>query len=79
MEILKGLYGTWMRFARAVGTFNSRLLFSFVYFLLISPVALFFKLFSRDRLETSLKEDRDTYWVKRSSPPTEKDRYEKQY
>lgn len=79
LGLLRGLYRAWMRFAKVVGRFNTRLLLSLVYYLLISPISLLFKAFSRNRLEMEFRKENGTYWINRSSHQSEKEKYEKQF
>lgn len=77
--MLKSLYGAWMRFAKVVGRFNSRVLLSLIFYLMIFPLSLVLKIFSKDRLGLQFAKDKETYWMKRSERKFEKDRYEKQF
>lgn len=43
---IRGVWGRWASFSRRMGSFQSRLLLSFFYFLVVSPFALAIKLFS---------------------------------
>lgn len=40
--------GAWLRFAAALGVFNSRLILSVVFFCVLTPVALLFRRFNGD-------------------------------
>jgi len=40
----------WMRFAELLGTFNSRLILSLVFFLFLTPLALLYRLFNKNPL-----------------------------
>ena len=40
----------WMKFAEVVGTFNSRLILSLVFYLLLTPLALLYRAFNRNPL-----------------------------
>ena len=79
LGVLKGLYSAWMRFAKVVGRFNSRVLLSLIFYLLIFPLSLLLKIFSKDRLRLQFAKDMETYWLDRSQRKFEKDRYEKQF
>jgi len=61
-----------------VGRFNTRLLLSLVFYLIISPISLLSKIFSGNRLEMEFREDNKTSWIKRSTRKPEKNSYEKQ-
>lgn len=79
MGVLKSLYNAWMRFAAVVGRFNSRLLLTLMYYLLVFPVSLVLRIFSRDRLGLKFQEDSKSYWMEKDHRGMEKDRYEKQF
>jgi hypothetical protein len=79
LRALKGFYAAWMRFAKAVGRFNTRLLLSLVFYLIISPISLLSKVFSGNRLEMEFKGNSKTFWIKRSPHKPEKNNYEKQF
>ena len=40
----------WMKFAEVVGTFNSKLILSLVFYLLLTPLALLYRAFNRNPL-----------------------------
>jgi hypothetical protein len=68
-----------MRFAATVGRFNSRLLLSLVFYLMVFPLSLVVKMFSGDRLGLKFDENSESYWTEKSQRKTEKDRYERQF
>ncbi len=55
-------YIAWMSIAVVMGTVMSRLIMSLLYFLLITPVSLFFRLTGRDVLRVHKKDHNDSYW-----------------
>jgi len=79
LGVLKSLYGAWMRFAMVVGRFNSKVLLSLIFYLLIFPLSLLVKIFSKDRLGLKFEENSKTYWMDKSQRKFDKDRYEKQF
>jgi hypothetical protein len=68
----------WMKFALVLGHYNTRIILTVLFYLVMTPVGLVMRLF-RDPLDRSLKEQRDTQWVKRESQPVELTRYERQF
>ena len=68
----------WMKFALVLGHFNTRIILTVLFYLVMTPVGLIMRLF-RDPLDRSLKEERDTQWIKRESQPVELARYERQF
>lgn len=51
----------WLKLATAIGTFNSKVILSLFFFVILTPLALLRRLFTRDPIDKSF-EDRDTYW-----------------
>lgn len=52
-KVLIRLWDRWKRIAHAIGRFQTRLLLSLFYFLVISPLGLLMRLFRWDPLATS--------------------------
>ena len=61
----------WFKMAEVLGWFNSRILLSMVYFMVVVPVSFFFKLFHKDPL--SLKNDPSSLYTERNHTYTSKD------
>ena len=59
--ILKG----WEYLAQGLGWVNSRILLTLVFYLILTPIALFSRIFNRDKLNLKRKE-RATMWVTRN-------------
>ena len=68
----------WMKFALVLGHFNTRVILTVLFYVVMTPVGLVMRLF-RDPLDRSLKEQRDTQWIKREREPVELARYERQF
>ena len=68
----------WMAAAMVIGTFNTRVLLTVVYYLLITPIGLVFRLLGRDPLDRH-PQTGDSYWTRRSpEPPPSRERYARQ-
>jgi hypothetical protein len=61
-RVLAPVYRVWMRFGKALGYVNSRILLSIIFFLVLTPVALVRRVFNRDPLKLKWEKDADTYW-----------------
>lgn len=61
----------WFKMAEVLGWFNSRILLSMVYFMVVVPVSFFFKLFHKDPL--SLKNYPSSLYTERNHTYTSKD------
>ncbi len=62
--LLHPVYRGWMAMAQGLGWFNTRLLISVVYFLMMTPIGLVMRLIGRDPLARRLR-DRESYWIPR--------------
>ena len=77
-SILAPVQRGWMRFATALGHFNSRIILSLLYYLVITPIGIVRRLFG-DPLDRSLKDDRPSHWIRREREPVDPVRYEQQF
>jgi hypothetical protein len=57
----KPLYFIWMGFGLVMGAIMSRVIMTIIYYVVLTPVALFFKLKGRDALERK-KKNAASYW-----------------
>ena len=62
---LSRVYYYWMGFAFIAGWFVSRLLLTILFIFVLTPVAIFAKVFNKDFLDLIQKKDRSTYWKKK--------------
>ena len=53
-RILELPYRGWMRIGHAMGWINSRIILSFLFFAVVTPIALLFKLLGKDPLQRKL-------------------------
>ena len=73
------LYERWTATARRIGRFNTRVILSLVYYLAITPGALFLKLLRRDPLHRKWDAQADSYWVPRAKPAQDPDRFHRMF
>lgn len=57
----KGLYRVWMGFGFVMGTIVSQVVMVIIFYLVLTPIALFFKVVGRDALERR-KKDSASFW-----------------
>lgn len=76
---LKGIYGIFRKIAYAIGWFNTRIILIFIYFLVLTPIAILMKIFGKDFLDVKIDKNADSYWVKRTVPILSKEQLEKQF
>ena len=77
--ILRPFHAVWMRFAFALGWFNTRLLLGLVYAVLVTPMALLGRLLRRDGLARRLDRTGSSYWHGRDGTSRAREHYEKQF
>lgn len=61
-NISKGFYFVWMGFGFVMGTVTSNVIRFFIFFFVLTPVALFFRLVKRDALMRK-KAIKESYWI----------------
>lgn len=61
-NFLKPLNIIWFKFGNLLGLFISPIIMAFIYFLVITPIALILKIFAID-VTNQKKNDKNTYWV----------------
>ena len=76
-RVLRPVYLGWMAMAIVLGAFMTRVLLTIFFFVVITPVALFFKIIGRDALTRKLDRSAPTYWVDKEYLIADRTRYEK--
>lgn len=66
-QILSPLNHIWYKFGLLLGIIVSPIVLGFIFFILISPIAIITRIFGRDELKLKIRSS-NSYWVKRSSP-----------
>ncbi len=69
------VYRVWMALAFPIGWLVSRLVLAFTYFVLFTPLALWFRLTGRDALQRAWKSDQESYWIPLGKAPDPKQYY----
>ncbi len=65
--LLVPIYKTWMRFGVVLGRINSFLILSVIFYLVVTPIGLIRRIFSKDSEKFSYKTAKGSYWIKRAS------------
>ena len=68
-----------MSFAVIIGWFMTRIILSLLFYLIITPIGLLAKIFTKDFLDLKKQAVNDSYWNKRDSNTEKNQNYEKQY
>ena len=75
-KLLAPFHRLWMRFAALLAWFNTRLLLSLFFFLVMTPMGLAMRLFGRDVLHKKTERSAASYWIKRDPAEKSKQSYE---
>jgi len=78
-KLIMPVYIGWMHVAHAIGWFNTRLLLTLLFYLILTPTALVMRVLVKDPLDRKLDRNADTYWKphkKREDPAAS---YERQF
>ena len=77
-NLVKRLWHRWTGFSKRMSSFQSRVMLSFFFFVLISPVALIIRVVG-DPLQIKQKKAMDTYWLAKTPSSTEIEDYRRQF
>lgn len=58
---------------------NTRILLSFIYFLIFTPFRIVSIILGKDFLDRKIEKDIESYWQKREIKPFKKELYKKQF
>jgi len=78
-KMLEPVYVIFIKVARAIGWFNTRVVLVMVYYLLITPIGFLLKVFKGDPLNRKIDKDADSYWIKRVKSTSIREDLEKQF
>ena len=67
-RLLTPFYRAWMRFSHVLGWVNVRIILGFVFFVLVTPIGLFMRLFGKDMLQIRCRPSGSSTWVRRDGP-----------
>jgi hypothetical protein len=70
---LMPVYRVWVKFATVMAFVNTRLLLGAIYYGMISPMAMWFRLRGKDILDQRIDKDAATYWHVRDPSSSERD------
>jgi len=78
-ESLPLLYRIWMGLAFIMGAFMSRIILTFVFFLLVTPIGVIMRLFGKDLLNIKPMDKASTFWIPKTDHDSSPVRLEKYY
>ncbi len=64
-KLLSPLNKTWVRFGEFLGILIAPVIMALVYFIILTPISLFVRMFGKDLLGLKFLNKQDTYWIKR--------------
>jgi len=77
--LLKPVFHGFTRVAHAIGWFNTRVILTLVYYVILTPIGLLMKVFRKDPLDRRVGGDAESYWIKRADLVAVKESLEKQF
>ena len=77
--IIKPIYWLWMLLGTIFGWVMTRVILSFLFYLLFTPIGLLLKLFGKQFLDLRWDKSKESYWNNRDSKHFIKEQYEKQF
>ena len=64
-KILSPLNKAWIKFGEILGRVIAPIVMAIVYFLILTPVSLFVRLFGKDLISMKFNDSLKSYWIKR--------------
>lgn len=77
--VLRWPFRLWMKLASGLGWFNTRLILSLMFYLVITPMGLLLLLLGKRPLALKFDRQAKSYWIKRPQEPFDPNRCEKHF
>lgn len=77
-SLLRPIYFSWMTLATVLGFFMTRVILGIIFFIIFTPVGLFFRFSGKDPLNESIDPQSESYWITRDNKSYEPGMTEKQ-
>jgi hypothetical protein len=77
--VLKPIYWVWMILAVILGWIMTRVILSLLFFVVITPIGLFSRLFGGKFLDLEWDKSKESYWNVRTSNQRSNEEYERQF
>ena len=78
-KILMPLQKAWMAFAVVMGFVMSRIILAIVFYAVVTPIGLIFRILRKDILDQRIDRERESYWIELPEEVKAIDTYEKQF
>jgi len=77
--VLKPVYKTWMTFALILNWIMTGVILSLLFYLILTPIGFFGKLFGKNYLNLKFNKHNKSYWITKEIRQGDKSEYEKQF
>ncbi len=77
--LLKPIHKVWMTLALLLGWLMTRVILSVLFYLVVTPIGLFGRLFGKGFLDLKFNRNVDSYWIPKAKVKLEKSDYERQF
>ncbi len=64
-KLLSPLNKLWIKFGEILGIIISPIIMALVYFVILTPISFFVRIFGKDLLGLRFLKEKETYWIKR--------------
>ena len=78
-SVLKPVYWIWLIFGIILGWFMTRVILSFLFYVVFTSIGLTLRFFGKQFLELRLDKSKESYWNYRTNEHLQKENYEKQF
>jgi len=78
-KLLTPIYFFWMALSVVLGYISTRVILFLLYYLIILPIGLLFKMMKKDLLDTKFEQEAISYWIERPKTTYEKEETERQF
>ena len=78
-SVLKPVYWIWMIFSIILGWFMTRVILSFLFYVVFTSIGLTLRLFGKHFLELRWDKSKESYWNFKTNEHMQKEKYEKQF
>lgn len=78
-QVLRPLNKIWMSLAIILGWFMTRVILSILYYLIVTPIGFFARIFGKEFLDLKWNRKQDSYWILRDKKNPEQIDYERQF
>jgi len=79
INVLKPVYKAWMKVAHAISWVMTRVILTIVFYLVVTPIGLIGRVFSKEFLDRSFDRDKETYWIPNPNKEFDKNSCENQF